>query len=336
MFKVALQLAICGNPATASVGCAVAVTAGFSAGSTLAEGGSIGDAIKSAAISFAQAAAFTVVGAGFDGAPFLVKEAVHGVVGGAFSVATGVKFHQGFAANFLGAAGGRLGTTLFGSPREHLANGARNPNYDGSSGAVVGRTMFAAVAGGTGSAITGGKFANGAAAAAIGHLFNSENDSLRRALRDLQRDPTPFEFDGFDQEIEVISPDMYGPGGQAFGGGGRGGMYPGGFRGYLGRHGSGRLVGHHITPREILKAIPKNIANHPSVRDTRGNPNIWRIPEHIHLKIHEGSGGGKYNQFFFNRIDQVKAQTGRLTVRDMNRISDGAVKHFGLEQFQSK
>ena len=101
------------------------------------------------------------------------------MVGGAFAVAQGGKFIQGFAANALGVLGGRLGTTFFGSPREHLANGARNPNYDDSSGAVVGRTMFAAVAGGTGSAITGGKFANGAAAAAIGHLFNYEGVGKR-------------------------------------------------------------------------------------------------------------------------------------------------------------
>ena len=85
---------------------------------------------------------------------------MHGIVGGAFSVAQGGKFFQGFAANAVGAAGGgRLGGTLF--------RGA-------GAGAVIGRTAIAAVAGGTASAITGGKFANGAASAAIGHLFNHE------------------------------------------------------------------------------------------------------------------------------------------------------------------
>ena len=83
-----------------------------------------------------------------------------GIVVGAFSVAQGGEFIQGFAANALGAIGGRLGGDLF----------------DGEgAGHVIGRTTVAAVAGGTGSAITGGKFANGAAAAAIGHLFNAEN-----------------------------------------------------------------------------------------------------------------------------------------------------------------
>ena len=140
------------------------------AGSTLAAGGSIGDAIKSAAISFAQAVVFTeFVGPNFGDLAFPGTEIAHGIVNGAFTVAQGGKFYQGFAAGALGAVGGRIGATLFDAPEV-------NP----SPGGVIGRTVVAAIAGGTGSAITGGKFANGAAAAAIGQLFNAEMWAHRR------------------------------------------------------------------------------------------------------------------------------------------------------------
>ena len=52
--------------------------------------------------------------------------------------------------------------------------------YDGSLDAVIGRTLVAAVVGGTASEISGGKFANGAMTAAMAQLFNQEA-SARRA-----------------------------------------------------------------------------------------------------------------------------------------------------------
>ena len=108
------------------------------------------------------------MGGALHGSPCAAKGAIHGSVGGAFSVAQGGEFIQGFAANALGAIGDRLGGDLF------AGEGA---------GHVIGRTTVATVAGGAGSAITGGKFANGAAAAAIGHLFNQEGGDIRGLLQ---------------------------------------------------------------------------------------------------------------------------------------------------------
>ncbi len=49
-------------------------------------------------------------------------------------------------------------------------------------------------------------------------------------------------------------------------------------------------------PREILRLIPKKVANNPLVRGRRGAPNRWPIPKDVHREIHAGPGGGAYNQ----------------------------------------
>ncbi|TXH72463.1 MAG: RHS repeat-associated core domain-containing protein [Thiothrix sp.] len=90
----------------------------------------------------------------------------HGVAQGVVSVLQGGKFGQGFASGFFGHLAG--GIRAFGVPGT------------GSFSAMMGRTMVAAVVGGTISQITGGKFANGAMTAAFVHLFNAEGKRLSK------------------------------------------------------------------------------------------------------------------------------------------------------------
>ena len=74
-------------------------------------GGSIGDIIKSAAITFATAEAFAQIGGHYgDGHPFLSpvhlqKIVAHGIVGGLSSVAQGGDFFSGFLSAGVTQAG---------------------------------------------------------------------------------------------------------------------------------------------------------------------------------------------------------------------------------------
>lgn len=161
-FKAILRIAItgiaCANPA-APLTCA-AVAVGTSFAFTLADGGSIGDALKAAAFAAVSVGTFTGVGAilrdvaGIAGtAYFAVKSAVHGVVGGALSMAQGGSFLQGFVSNAIGAATGLVSDAI-------------------SQGSLLLDTIIVASAGGVAAELTGGKFANGALFAAFGNIFN--------------------------------------------------------------------------------------------------------------------------------------------------------------------
>lgn len=161
-FKALLRIAItaiaCANPA-APLTC-VAVAVGTSAGFTLADGGSIGDAFKAAAFTAATVGVFSGVGEVFrelalTGVTLAVaKGAVHGVVSGALAVAQGGSFLQGFAA---GAISGGVGAFV-------------GPD---SGVDFFTSTAITAVAGGVVAELTGGKFANGALTAAFANIVNN-------------------------------------------------------------------------------------------------------------------------------------------------------------------
>lgn len=97
------------------------------------------------------------------------KGAIHGVVGGAISVAQGGNFQEGFAANAIGAAAGVFSQGVFGKA-----------GTGGMAGKLA-RTASAAVAGGAAAIAAGGKFANGALTAAFAHLYNQELTAARSA-----------------------------------------------------------------------------------------------------------------------------------------------------------
>ncbi|MBL8565206.1 MAG: hypothetical protein JNM89_05765 [Hyphomicrobiaceae bacterium] len=147
--RAIIQLVACyyGGPA----GCAA-----ISAALTVAAGGSVVDAVTSAAVAFAQIPVWNEVG------NFLVQTGmaasaaatalVHGVVGGAMSMVQGGSSVQGFAANAIGAFGA------------DVAGGVTSD--------IAPHTAIVAAAGCAAAAATGGKCAEGATTAAFANLFN--------------------------------------------------------------------------------------------------------------------------------------------------------------------
>ena len=136
----------CGPAAPA---CMAATSAAF----TAVNGGSLGDVLLAAAVTYVSAEAFGVVGdasgAEFLGAEHLKTTFAHGVVGGVTAEVSGGHFRDGFlaagAAQLAAPGVGRISTR-------------------------TGRAMAAAVVGGTASKLGGGKFANGAITAAFARL----------------------------------------------------------------------------------------------------------------------------------------------------------------------
>lgn len=159
--RAIIQVAACAfmGPACA------AVTVGL----TLASGGSIAEAMQAGVWTFISAGVWTAVGQVLT--PIIqglelvgqigIKSVVHGVVGGALSVAQGGTFQDGFVANAIGAGAGLLA-------------GAGGFGKLGSPDGLLARTAIAAGAGGAAAELTGGKFANGAITAGMAHLFNAE------------------------------------------------------------------------------------------------------------------------------------------------------------------
>ena len=144
----------------------VATCAAAAAGLTLAAGGSITQALISAALSFAQIPV-KYGGLGIwdgvgnfvgqiakQGVPqFLGEAATHAVVGGAISMAQGGSFASGAISGAVGAAGSEFAGAI-------------------GAGDFASRTAISAIAGGTASVLSGGKFANGAITAAFATMFN--------------------------------------------------------------------------------------------------------------------------------------------------------------------
>jgi len=91
----------------------------------------------------------------------------------------GGSFMDGFVANAAGAAAGVMSEGVFGSAGEGGAEG------------YFARTTVAAVAGGTASVLTGGKFANAAITAAFAHMWNYESPQF---LRQTVPGQIPYDF----------------------------------------------------------------------------------------------------------------------------------------------
>ena len=86
---------------------------------------------------------------------------------------------------------------------------------------------------------------------------------------------------------------------------------------------------HHTIPKEIQKKLPPEVRNHPDVKGRRGLPNRKAIPYKKHREIHQGRGGGHYNQRF---DEEIARQGGYENVgpRDLTSIRDQLVNEFGL------
>ncbi len=95
--------------------------------------------------------------------------------------------------------------------------------------------------------------------------------------------------------------------------------------------GATRFNKHHTVPREILKALPDDVANSPLIRGKAGSPNRWKIPIELHKSIHKGAGGGAYNETFKAKLKELGRDP---TVDDVLSIRDELVKQFGLEGYR--
>ena len=172
-----------GSIAGAVAGAASGFVGGFTG--TLLHGGGMGSAfkvgLKGAAAGAATGAATGAIGGYFGDTAGslheLARATSHGVAQGGFAEVQGGDFGSSFLAGFSGSiAGSAMGGTKFG--QKHF--GKSGSGWDG--GKIVARTAAAAAVGGTVSEIGGGKFANGAATAAMVHLFNAEGGNLKNQV----------------------------------------------------------------------------------------------------------------------------------------------------------
>ena len=145
-----------------------AASAGFLAG------GASSGSLKGATIGAFSAGVFYGIGQKFDGSPGSWGAeggpghfGAHALAGGVISELQGGKFGHGFIS---------AGFTKFAT--SNITWAANDDTWAG----VAKRTTVASLIGGTTSALTGGKFANGARTAAMAHLFNAETRALRRTI----------------------------------------------------------------------------------------------------------------------------------------------------------
>ncbi|MDY0171113.1 MAG: polymorphic toxin-type HINT domain-containing protein [Thermoguttaceae bacterium] len=104
---------------------------------------------------------------------------------------------------------------------------------------------------------------------------------------------------------------------------------------------------HHTIPRQVRKArrshksmLPKHLVEHPDIRGRAGNPNRWRIPDHVHADISRpGRPGGSYNARFVeevNKLRKAKPLDATWTASDIIGIRDRLTVEFGLDLFRPK
>jgi hypothetical protein len=90
---------------------------------------------------------------------------------------------------------------------------------------------------------------------------------------------------------------------------------------------------HHTVPVEILKSLPPEVANNPLVRGAIGAPNKWAIPKDIHREIHQGAGGGSYNEAWKAGIAKI-TENRPVTADDVVDLRTQLTKQFGIDQYR--
>ena len=146
----------------AGIACGPPCAAAAAGAHTALNGGGIGDIFKSMAITFASAQAFGELHQMEYGVGKIVA---HGVVGGIANELRGGSFLAGFLS---------AGVTQALSPGINMIL----PNNTAELG-ILTRTGAAAVVGGVGSVLGGGKFRDGAITGAFSRLFNDERENLK-------------------------------------------------------------------------------------------------------------------------------------------------------------
>ena len=146
----------------AGIACGPPCAAAAAGAHTALNGGGIGDIFKSMAITFASAQAFGELHQMEYGVGKIVA---HGVVGGIANELRGGSFLAGFLS---------AGVTQALAPGIDMIL----PNNTAELG-ILTRTGAAAVVGGLGSVLGGGKFRDGAITGAFSRLFNDERENVR-------------------------------------------------------------------------------------------------------------------------------------------------------------
>ncbi len=198
IFRAIINIVGCALPGVGQLACA-AITGAL----TAAAGGSLADSLKAAAFAFVSMGAFKFVGgftnalSGVGGA--ILKAGIHGVVGGALSVAQGGSFLQGFAGSAAGALGGYVAGE----------SGFVGQYGDGDSGNILARALISGAAGCAGAVISGGKCAEAAVTAAFASLYNGETiaETRRRQIAE-----TAKSYDGSEDWAQSASKGAHGPG----------------------------------------------------------------------------------------------------------------------------
>ena len=156
----------------------------FQAYLTEINGGSLGDVVKSYAISSIQMVALNQIGAHLEGAQAVIA---HGMVGGSVSALQGGKFGEGFAS----AAFGKIVT---------INSPTRTPGKFS-----FGNFAIASISGGIGAELGGGKFSNGVQTAAMGYLFN---EAVSDRTHSLKQGDDPRLPENYDEGITKETWDM--------------------------------------------------------------------------------------------------------------------------------
>ena len=164
IFRAIINIVAC----TALPGAGCALASGLL---TLASGGSLANSLKSFAFAFVSMGVFDAVGgftnglvANFGLGGAILKAGIHGVIGGALSVAQGGSFLQGFAGSAAGALGGYFAGE----------SGFVGRYGDGNVGNQLARALISGAAGCAGAVISGGKCAEAAVTAAFASLYNGD------------------------------------------------------------------------------------------------------------------------------------------------------------------
>lgn len=150
-------------------------------------GGSFGDVIKSGIIAYASAEISSRIGDKFGHNTSYFTSSI--------SEATKKNIAHGLSRAFFAKIQNQDATAQFWSGFVTSGFSIGNEGYGG----IEARTAIMTVVGGTATAISGGKFANGAVSAAFVHLFNSEYDTFAKGMKAL-----------WDKKYEILNDHIEG------------------------------------------------------------------------------------------------------------------------------
>jgi RHS repeat-associated protein len=89
---------------------------------------------------------------------------------------------------------------------------------------------------------------------------------------------------------------------------------------------------HHIIPRQILRLLSDDVRK--AVQGKQGAPNRWSIPKTLHRDLHQGAGGGEYNQSWLDSLRATRQDIKSLSADSVLQIRDEIVDIFQLGSYQ--